>query len=253
MIHIMNKRINSIPVLEVVQADKANKALPTVIYYHGFTGEKESSLTIAYKIAQNGQRVILPDSYLHGERHDSSVKADLELSFWNIVMKNINELKEIKTYLLEHKLADSDRIGIGGTSMGGITTYGALRTYPWIKAAVVLMGTAKMTDYAKMLIDHYNKQNETPIKQETADEVLDMLQGYDISLDPEMLHSRPLFIWHGEEDKVVPFKLSKMFYEEIEYLYKKNDHIKFLPEKNRSHHISKTSIAETAKWFQTFL
>lgn len=253
MIHIMKKSIHSIPVLEVVQADKATKALPTVIYYHGFTGEKESSLTIAYKIAQNGQRVILPDSILHGERHDPTFKTDLGLSFWDIVMKNIKELEEIKTYLLENNLTYSDRIGIGGTSMGGITTYGALRTYPWIKTAVVLMGTAKMTEYAKVLIDHYNSEKETAIQQETVDEVLDMLQEYDISLNPDTLNNRPLLIWHGEEDKVVPFTLSKKFYEEIEHLYKNKNQIKFLPEKGRSHHISKTSIAETAKWFHTFL
>lgn len=253
MIHINRKRINSIPVLEVVQAEKAIEALPTVIYYHGFNGEKESSLTIAYKIAENGHRVILPDCYLHGERKDDISQTNLGLSFWDIVMKNINELEEIKTYLVENKLAYSDRIGIGGTSMGGITTYGALRTYPWLKVAVVLMGTANMTEYAKMLIDHYNSENETPIKQETSDEVLDLLQEFDISLHPEILNNRPLLIWHGEEDKVVPFKLSKKFYEEIKHLYEAKDRIKFLPEKGRSHHISKTSIEETAKWFQMFL
>src|SRR5699024_9464914 len=182
MVIIERLNISDIPTLQVVSESLAQSPLPTVIYYHGFNGEKESSLTIAYKIAENGQRVILPDCYLHGERKDDTSQTNLGLSFWDIVMKNINELEEIKTYLVQNKLAYSDRIGIGGTSMGGITTYGALRTYPWLKVAVVLMGTAKMTEYAKMLIDHYNSENETPIKQETSDEVLDLLQEFDISL-----------------------------------------------------------------------
>src|SRR5690606_32519267 len=110
---------------------------------------------------------------------------------------------------------------IGGTSMGGITTYGALRTYPWLKVAVVLMGTAKMTEYAKMLIDHYNSENETPIKQETSDEVLDLLQEFDISLNPEKLNNRPLLIWNGEENKVFQFKLIRNFMRKLNIFMKR--------------------------------
>ncbi len=40
MININEEKIGNIPVLQIVQADKIKSALPTVVYYHGFRGEK---------------------------------------------------------------------------------------------------------------------------------------------------------------------------------------------------------------------
>ena len=43
-------------------------------------------------------------------------------------------------YFEKEQLIDSERIGLVGTSMGGIVTLGSLTRYSWIKAAVSLMG-----------------------------------------------------------------------------------------------------------------
>src|SRR5699024_1376835 len=147
MIQIEKEVFHNIPILNVCETDKNDRALPTVIYYHGFNGEKESSLTIAYKIAENGYRVILPDSHLHGERKENISQTELELAFWEVVEQNIKELADIREYITAKKLTIPEKIGIGGTSMGGITTYGALKQYDWIQAAASLMGTPKMTTY----------------------------------------------------------------------------------------------------------
>lgn len=251
MIHIKKETIHTIPVLHVFQPENEYKSCPTVIYYHGYNGEKESSLSLAYKIAQNGFRVILPDSYLHGERKENISQAEKDLAFWEIVIQNIKDIEKINLYLLENELIVDGRIGIGGTSMGGITTFGALCHYDWIKAGAVLMGTPKMTALASILIDHVNKNSDSKITKAQANEAIASLQQYDISLQPELLNHRPLLMWHGTEDNVVPFELTKSFYEEIKSHY--DGQLTFLPEQGRGHHISNLSIRETANWFKNYL
>src|SRR5699024_10246539 len=195
-------------------------------------------------------RVILPDSHLHGERKENISQTELELAFWEVVEQNIKELADIREYITAKKLTIPEKIGIGGTSMGGITTYGALKQYDWIQAAASLMGTPKMTTYAQWLIDHFNATNEKKITETEAKEVIEHLTSFDLSINPENLNERPLFIWHGNEDEVVPSAHDVSFYEEMRNQYSNKDHLYFILEKGRGHHISRLSIAEIAKWFK---
>ncbi len=251
MIHIKKETIQNIPVLHVFQPENEHHLSPTVIYYHGYNGEKESSLSLAYKIAEKGYRVILPDSYLHGERQENIPQTKKDVAFWEIVIRNIKEMEQIKSHVVENGLSIADRIGIGGTSMGGITTFGALRQYEWIKAGAVLMGTPKMTALASHLITHVNEQSKQKITEAQANEAIVSIQPYDLSLQPDMLQDRSLLMWHGTEDQVVPFEHTKSFYEEIKPHYR--GQLTFLPEKGRGHHISNFSIRETTKWFEKYL
>jgi fermentation-respiration switch protein FrsA (DUF1100 family) len=253
MIHLINEEINDIPILHVVQGDRHHEALPTVIYYHGFNGEKISSLTLAYKIAEKGFRVILPDSMYHGQRQKGLTQQELDIAFWDIVMENIKELPELKQHLVEKGYSLSHRIGIGGTSMGAITAYGALCTYDWLKVAVSLMGTAYLVDYARTLIDYYNEHNTPHIQEHEAKEVLALLKTFDLTLHPKKLANRPLLMWHGEEDQVVPYAYSPAFFELAKPMYENEAAIRFVSEKERTHQISKLSMVETANWFKQFL
>src|SRR5699024_8638320 len=200
MIHLIETTFKGIRVLHVVNAQDHDKVLPSVIYNHGYTSEKESSLTIAYEIAGKGYRVILPDSLYHGSRSEGLSSTELGLAFWEVVMQSIEELADLSDALVEKGYSAKNQIGIGGTSMGGMITYGSLVRYDWIKTATVLMGTAYLTDYAKVLIKEFNKANEQQITVEKTNDVIERLAKYDMSLHPNALKNRPLFIWHGEED-----------------------------------------------------
>src|SRR5699024_2988148 len=105
---------------------------------HGFTSAKEHNLPFAYLLATKGYRVILPDSKHHGEREGNITVEKRELSFWNIVLQNINDLNTLKNALDEMDLILNNRIGIAGTSMGGITAASALTQYDWIQSSAVL-------------------------------------------------------------------------------------------------------------------
>lgn len=253
MINVIHETIEDIPVLHVVQDSLHNQALPTVFYLHGFNGEKISSLTLAYMLAEKGFRVVLPDAIHHGERKQGLKDSELQLAFWDVVVQSIKELEILKNNLIHRQYTLKDHIGVGGTSMGAITTYGALAAYDWIQAAASLMGTAYLTDYAKVLITHYNQTATTPAPEEEVERVLAMLQSYDLSLQQEKLNQRPLLIWHGEADEVVPHQHSSQLYEQIKGDYKDTSVLRFISEKGRAHHISRLSMRETTDWLTRFI
>lgn len=253
MIHLHKEIIGDIHFLHLVKADIAEQALPTVIYFHGFNGEKESSLTLAYKMVDKGLRVVLPDSKHHGERRGDIADRDLDLSFWEIILQNISELEVIKESLVSKGLTDGERVGVGGTSMGGIATYAALAEHSWLKAGAVLMGTPNITEYARDLIARFNRTHDEPLAEADVAGPLAMLQEYDLSIHPEKLLNRPLFIWHGKEDPVVPIGLSQSFYDQIKADYELEENLLFIQEEGRMHHLSKLSMNSTAEWFHKHL
>lgn len=251
-ITVLHKNIKSIPSLIVTKASKQTEALPTLIYYHGFTSAKEVNLPLAYLLAKKGYRIILPDSIEHGERDTEKNSVEKELLFWDIVIQNIDEIPYIKQYLDEQDLILDRRIGIAGTSMGGITTASALTQYSWLKVAAILMGTPKTVDYAKELIKNFSKTYPFP-EQEEQELLLKTLSSYDISQQMDQLNNRPILFWHGEQDEVVPYAHAKAFYEQAIPYYDKKEKIYFLSESKQGHKVSRYAIMETVKWFENYL
>lgn len=253
MIGIYKEDIHSIPSLIVIDSQYENKSLPMIIYSHGFTSAKEHNLPIAYLLAEKGYRVVLPDSEYHGEREIKMSAEKRQISFWDVVIQNVNEIETIKAYFDQRGLILDGRFGLAGTSMGGITTTAALTQYPWIKTAAVLMGSPKITAYAKTLVSTLKKTGDLPVSDETIDELYKVIELYDLSKQKEKLNERPLLFWHGENDAVVPFDHSYTFYEEAVKLYKNQDDIRFIKESNHGHKVSRFAIKETVKWFDKHL
>jgi len=251
MIHIKIKQVEDIPYLAVEKVDTANQPLPTIVYYHGFNGGKEDSLTIAYKLAQKGVRVILPDCLMHGERKENASQTEIELAFWDIVLQNVKELNIIKEHLQSNNLIADGLIGLGGTSMGGITATAALTQYDWIKVAAVVMGTPNLLDYAAVLIQEFNKINKQQISSQQKDEVISQLRHYDLSLRPELINNRPLLFWHGENDNVIPIQYTLQFYKKNK---SNNDtNLEFIKESGRAHNVSRIAVSETVRWLSDHL
>lgn len=253
MIGIYHKNFHSIPALVVVDSSREKEALPLIIYYHGFTSAKEHNLPLAFLLAERGFRVVLPDSMYHGEREAEISHVKKQISFWDIVMQNVKELEEVKEVFEDDGLILENLLGIAGTSMGGITTAAALTQYPWIKAAAVLMGSPKITTYARTLVTSFKKLGTLPITDDMIDQLYNQLEDYDLSKQPEKLNERPLLFWHGENDPVVPFDHSYTFYDEVASTYQIPENIQFLKETNRDHKVSRYAILETVKWFDKHL
>ncbi|HLR60126.1 MAG TPA: prolyl oligopeptidase family serine peptidase [Pseudogracilibacillus sp.] len=248
MITIENKEIANIKSL-IIEADKnKGKPLPTVIFYHGFQSAKENNLTLAFLLAKENYRIILPDALYHGERSENLTSDELSLAFWEIISANITELEEIKKELYNKSLILDNRIGVSGTSMGGVTSASLIKQYDWIKTGAILMGSPNLVDFGEELITEYNKTSKNEISVSEKEKVLNELKPFDLSKDIKAVNNRPLLFWHGVKDNVVPIEHSEKFVAKLkESSY--TSEVKMLKEAERGHHLSRYSILETVKWF----
>ncbi len=253
MITIQNERIASVPVLHVVKEINSGKKVPTIFFLHGFTSAKEHNLHVAYLLAEKGFRVILPDALHHGEREQLVKGGERELSFWEIVLTSIKEIGELKNELECRDIIDENRIGMIGTSMGAITMYGALTAYTWIKTAVSFMGTAYYEQLARSQLMML-KEKGVYLEEEKAEHILAKIRKYDLSVQLEKIAGRPLFIWHGREDRVVPYAFSEKLYDELAHLYgRKQEQLQFISEENVSHKVSRLAVLKSVDWFNHHL
>ncbi len=253
---IRSEKWQGIPVLHIVEESKETERIPVVLFFHGFTSAKEHNLHYAYNLAQQGVRVILPEAKLHGERSESLDEFQLALSFWDIVLTSIKEADTLHDELFRKELIDEETlIGMGGTSMGGITTFACLASYDWVDAASVMMGSPALTRLAKGQISYAERgDKELPVSQEERQQLFTSLDQVDLSRNPGRLHQRPLFIWHGEQDSMVPFEFTKEFYEEIKEDYENHPELlKWMPDKNAGHAVSRAGMLASVEWLAQHL
>ncbi len=255
MIQIHHGQIQNIPHLQVVQSEIEKKMLPAVFFIHGFTSAKEHNLHYAYYLAKLGFRVILPEAPLHGERSTNEAEQELESSFWDIVTSAIDELPYFVDELTRKQFIDPQRIGVVGTSMGGIVALGALTQYSWIKVAASLMGTPAYASFAKSQVNAFKKSAQSLSLSEAEEQNLyKKLETYDLSKQPERLKGRPLLFWHSEIDDVVPFEPTYNFFQKAQKFYKHDPQkIKFIRDKTSGHKVSRQGVLETVRWFEKHL
>ncbi|WP_163101604.1 prolyl oligopeptidase family serine peptidase [Peribacillus alkalitolerans] len=255
MVIVNREVIKDIPVLHVVKQDSMQETLPFILFVHGFTSVKERNLTIAYLLAEKGFRVVMPEALLHGERSEGYDEFKLGLNFWKIVKNTIHELEVLKNEYVRMGLADETRIGISGTSMGGIITMGSLRRYDWIKSAVCLMGSPAYVEFAEFQVENVRKVvKEMPMTEEEIQQEYEGLKEYDPSLSVEEWRPIPLLFWHGDRDSVVPYHSAYNFYEKLKPLYDESGgEISFLLEEKGVHIVSHYAMLEATKWFEKHL
>ena len=207
---IRKRTLGTIPLLEVVQKEMRNNLLPLIVYYHGWQSSKELVLTQGRRLAAAGFRVLLPDAANHGERKQPITKIP-SLTFWQSIHTNLFEFGYIVNHFQKLGLVN-DRIAVGGVSMGGMTTCALLTHHPEIKAAACVMGSPKPVAYRER-IQRYASEMNRFIPNDYED-LLTWIPKYDLSLNPEALGDRPLYIWHGKQDVIVPYDHAHEFVEE---------------------------------------
>ncbi|MDE1548258.1 alpha/beta fold hydrolase [Jeotgalibaca caeni] len=241
---IRKRTLGTIPLLEVVPKEKRNQTLPLIIYYHGWQSAKELNLTQARHLAHEGFRVILPDAANHGERKQPISKIP-SLTFWQSIHTNLMEFGYILHHFQKMGLA-GDEIGVGGISMGGITTCALLTHHPEIKAAACVMGSPKPLAYRERIVHHATTAGR--YFPDDYRDLLDWVPKYDLSLHPETIAGRPLFFWHGQQDHVVPYDDVVEFVEE----HPEKANIQFIDE-NEGHLVKVETMEKVVTFFTAHL
>ena len=199
---VRKRTVGNIPLLEVVAEDKIYEPLPLIIYYHGWQTAKELVLTQGRKLAAKNFRVLLPDAANHGERKTKTSEIP-SLTFWDSIQTNLYEFGFLVDYFENLGLV-MGKIGVGGISMGGITTCMLLTQHPEINVAACVMGSPAPIKYRERIAMHAGELGFYLPKDYR--QLTSWLEEYDLSLAPEKVAGRPLFFWHGTEDEKVPYQ-----------------------------------------------
>lgn len=237
---------NDIPLLHVYN-EQMNEQSPVVIFLHGFLSAKEHNLHYAYQLVQRGVRVILPDAYLHGERSNEASEDKMNLHFWEIVLTSVKEVHTIYAQLKAKNYLASEKVGLAGTSMGGIVTSGCLAVYPWVQAAGICMGT---TSYTKLVMHQVEemKQREIdlPMSAEEQAGFITMLSKFNLEDHEQNWQGKPIIFWHGMRDTVVPYQMSRDFYDSLDDTHL--EAITYLSEEKAGHAVSRNGVLQVTQF-----
>jgi len=192
MIELETRRLGNHDILHAFPAGKREQPLPAVLFYHGFTSSKLVYSYFAVALAQAGFRVVMPDAPDHGARFTGNERARLG-QFWQILYGSLTEFSGLRDALYEVGLVADNRLAVAGASMGGMTALGIMARHPEVKSVACLMGSGYFTSLSKTLFPPQEPEGIEP-----------RLAEWDVENALPALADRPLFLWHGEEDDVVP-------------------------------------------------
>ncbi|KNC14635.1 esterase [Pantoea sp. BIGb0393] len=249
MIELATENLAGIECIHAAPAGQRQARLPTVLFYHGFTSSKEVYSYFAVALAQAGFRVIMPDADMHGARYNGDTELRMT-HFWDILKKNIDEVALLEAALRENDWVADERFAVAGASMGGMTALGAMARYPQIHSVACLMGSGYFMQLSHTLFPPLVAR--TPEQKETFAARLAPLAPYDPSEQLDKLSNRPLLLWHGEADEVVPFaetvRLEKALREAG-----LDQQMTSLSEKNIGHKITPSALTALVSFFKHHL
>lgn len=249
MTKIYQQMIQDVPILEVIPEDTFHKQLPLVIFYHGWRSSKELVLTQARKLAQKNIRVILPDAMNHGQRL-ADVSSIPSFTFWNSIQGNLTEYSLIRDYYSNKDLIKDNKIGVGGYSMGAMTTGALLTAHPEITAATIIMGTPDLSTYARLV--RKDAKRRGIYVPDDLEQLTSWINTYDLSQHPEKIAHRPLLFWHGTDDYRIPYRQSKDFFDRI-HNESYADQVAFITGYKAGHLVEPRLMDKVANFFEYYL
>ena len=229
--------------VHAVPAGKRSQPLPVIIFYHGFTSSKLVYSYFAVALAQAGFRVVMPDAPDHGARFTGDEQARLG-QFWPILHGNLTEFAALRDGLYQAGLVADERLAVAGASMGGMTALGIMARHPEVKCVASLMGSGYFTSLAPTLFP--------PQPSASFAEMVSPLADWEVTTRLPRLADRPLLLWHGEEDDVVPaaetFRLQQALRHEG-----LDKNLTCLWEAGVKHRITPTALDATVAFFRQHL
>jgi fermentation-respiration switch protein FrsA (DUF1100 family) len=238
MIALEIRRLAGGEVLHACPQYALDKPLPCIIFYHGFTSSKLVYSYFAVALAEAGFRVIMPDAPEHGARYDGDDRGRMQ-RFWPILLQNFAEFPALREAVIGQGWVEGDRLAVAGASMGGMTALGIMTHHPELKSVACLMGSSYFTKLSQSLF---------PSPAVSAERLAE----WDVTQQLSTLANRPLLLWHGEEDDVVPpegtFRLQQAL--------RQNDldtHLTCIWQKGVRHRITPEALAATVAFFQRSL
>lgn len=249
MVKVYQEMIQDVPILEVTPEGSFNQKLPLVVFYHGWRSSKELVLTQARKLAKKNIRVVLPDALNHGQRL-ADVSSIPSFTFWNSIQGNLAEFSLIIEHYQKKDLITTGRIGVGGYSMGGMTTGALLTAHPEIRAATIIMGTPDLATYARLVREDATRRG-IYVPKDLA-QLTSWINAYDLNQHPETIAHRPVLFWHGTDDYRIPYRQSKDFFDRVHH-ESYADQVAFITGYKAGHLVETRLMDKIANFFEYYL
>jgi len=220
--------------------------VPTVVFYHGWSSNKEKQRIRGFILSSVGYQVVIPDAIYHGERNPLTGYCQEVLIeyFWDVVFKNIEEYSIIERELVSKYSADPKRIAVMGNSMGGFTSGGIFTHNKDIKALIVLNGCCGW--------ENFNKNVKVTITEK-----LETVEKKVKELDPmnnlELLKDRPILLLHGDSDTSVPIESQGIFYNALSPMYGNKERIKLIEYPKLNHVVTTNMMEESINWLGMYM
>lgn len=249
MIEIDMETFAGIECLHSFPIGKRCDPLPTIFFFHGFTSSKEVYSWASVALALAGFRVIMPDAALHGARYDGNSEYRLG-HLWEILCSNIDEVPLLEAALRQQGLIAEQRIALAGASMGGMTALGAMARNPHFSSAACMMGSGYFTTLSETLFPPpkvKTSAQKTEFHSHTA-----MLAEYDITERLEKIADRPLLVWHGDADELMPVTESLRIEKALRDA-NLDGNLRVLIEPGVGHRITPTALNALVTFFQQYL
>lgn len=193
----------------------------TIIYCHGFTGDKTSSNRMGVKLARalaKENYIVVRFDFIGSGESEGDFETDTTFSGW------LSDLKTILSWVRSRKEVDKERLALIGHSLGGsLVTYIA-SIEEGLKCVCALAPVSKLEEnFNESILG--NELWSRSVKGETIRDfygkkfslrpifVKDLLQ-YDLLSQAQNIHN-DFFILHGKKDQTVPFENSCELFEGI--------------------------------------
>ena len=178
---------------------------PAVIVLHGAGSRKENHADYARAAVAHGLAALTFDNRGHGET---------EGPLGNGVIDDIGALA---AWLAARPEVEDGRIGVRGSSMGGLLAVHAAAESPDIAAAVAICPAAEwmLAEDVQRELDGRPPRTGSAMSEMRVDApaLADWLDHHDVEDAAERMGSKPLLLIHARGDEVVPYTQSEKLYE----------------------------------------
>lgn len=238
-------KIQDIPTI-IFRPREVNELIPTILFYHGWSSNKELQRLRGFILASVGYQVAIPDALYHGERNPlSDYGQDATIKyFWDVIFRNIEEFGIIEHELVEKYNADPKRIAVMGNSMGGFTSGGIFTQNTDIKTLIVFNGCCGW--------ENFNKNFEVTVTEKLK-KVEKKIQDLDPMKHLDSLKDRPILLLHGDIDNVVPIDSQRIFYNKLNLMNDDKERIKLIEYPGLNHVVTTNMMEESINWLGKYL
>lgn len=240
----MDVKVNGIDVTEISPMNY--KPHGAIIYYHGYTSSRSSSLFRCRILASMGYEVFAVEQMGHGSRrfeYDINSANGLE-TMLKVLVQTITESPSIVNYVAEKKGYNPNDIIFAGYSEGAMASAGSFIKNP-IGKLVCYNG---VLDYLKF-IDHVTVENGYDIS--FGQPYKDEMRYYSPAENLSRLENRPILLIDGALDDTVPSKFNVDTVSTLKPFYKEKKYIKHIVLEKSTHDMTVKALEFTEKFLNS--